>query len=279
MTTRELLRHATVALRGAGCDAPRLDAELLLMFVWGLARTDLIVRALDEVPEDICEAFEEKLERRKKREPVAYILGEKEFWSRRFEVSADVLIPRPETEHMIEAVLESFPDQKGSYRFCDIGTGSGCIAITLACEYPNAHVTATDISERALKLAKANAVRLGVESRMSFRKGDMLNALKQEDGPYDAVVSNPPYVALHEMELLEAELGHEPKHALTDGRDGLSFLSTILDAAPKRLQRNGCIIVETGLCGLPETPGILQLDKTIYDLAGLLRGARYRFVS
>ena len=276
MTTRELLRRATAALQDAGCDAPRLDAELLLMSAWSAGRTDLIIRALDEVPQSITKSFESMLTRRQQREPLAYITGEKEFWSRSFHVTADVLIPRPETEHLIEALLESFPEKQKAYHFCDIGTGSGCIAITLACEYPNAHVTATDISDAALNIAKHNAEALSVAERITFRCGDMLDALNDEDGPYDALLSNPPYVAQHEMAALESELAHEPQHALTDGEDGLSFLATILKRAPTRLKHHGFIMVETGLCGLPETPENLQLEKIIYDLAGLLRGARYK---
>lgn len=276
MKTRELLRRAAARLQDAACDAPRLDAELLLMSAWSAGRTELIIRALDEVPQSIVEHFENMLSRREKREPLAYITGEKEFWSRPFHVTSDVLIPRPETEHLIEAVIESFPDQQGHYHFCDIGTGSGCIAITLACEYPNALVTATDISTAALKIAQHNAVALGVSQRLTWRSGDMLNALSGEDRPYNAMLSNPPYVALHEMAELESELDHEPEGALTDGGDGLSFLATILNEAPARLKKHGVIIVETGTCGLPQTPERLVLDKSIYDLAGLLRGARYR---
>ncbi|MDQ7000421.1 MAG: peptide chain release factor N(5)-glutamine methyltransferase, partial [Mariprofundus sp.] len=126
-TIRELLHDAGRRLKNAGCDAPRLDAELLLMHVWSIDRTDLIIRSGDAVPESVETSFRDLVERRCCREPLAYILGEKEFWSRSFQVTADVLIPRPETEHLIDAVLQLFPDKNGHYHFCDIGTGSGCI--------------------------------------------------------------------------------------------------------------------------------------------------------
>jgi len=276
MNTRGLLLAATGRLKQAGCESPRLDAELLLMFAWKSGRTDLIIRANDEVPESVATTFGNMLERREQRQPLAYITGEKEFWSRPFLVTPDVLIPRPETEHLIEALLEVFPDRQAPYRFCDIGTGSGCIAVTLACEYPHARITATDISQAALEVARQNAKALNVDDRMSFYCGNMLGALPHADGPYHAVISNPPYVALHEMDELEKELSHEPRNALTDETDGLSFLSTILNEGMQHLHAQGYVIVETGPCGLPETPDQLYLEKEIHDLADLLRGARYR---
>jgi len=276
MKTGELLRQAATQLQQAGCDAPRLDAELLLMSAWQISRTDIFVRAHDEVPPAVLAAYHSLLERRIRREPLAYITGEKEFWSRCFQVNPDVLIPRPETEYLIEAVLEKFPDQNGEYHFCDIGTGSGCIAVTLACEYPRAHIIATDISEAAIITARLNAEKYHVNSRMTFREGDMLQALEKSDGQFDGIISNPPYVASHEIDQLEPELAYEPRAALTDDADGLQYLDSILKQAPEYLHPQGYIILETGLCGLPSTPANLQLERVIYDLANHLRGAVYR---
>ena len=236
----------------------------------------MLFRSHDEVPEAIEEAFQSLVDRRKQREPLAHIIGEKEFWSRPFRVNSDVLIPRPETEHLIEELMERFPDRNGDYTFCDIGTGSGCIAVTLACEYPQARIVATDISEAALKVARSNAEKLEVASRVTFRQGDMLDALTSDDAPFDAIISNPPYVALHEMNELEAELDFEPRGALTDESDGLQFLASILNNGSERLKPNGYIIVETGPCGLPETPHQLTKEKDIFDLASLLRGGIYQ---
>jgi len=276
LTTRQLIHNATAILQQAGCDAPKLDVELLLMFVWSITRTDLIIRSHDLVPEATQQQFNALIQRRQQREPLAYIIGEKEFWSRSFQVTPDVLIPRPETEHLIEAVLEHFPNQQGHYLFCDIGTGSGIIAITLACEYPNAHIVATDISEPALKIANLNATRHKVENRITFQQGDMLSALQQADGPFNAIISNPPYVAEHEMAALEQELSHEPRNALTDESDGLIFLTDILNNGPKHLLADGMIMLETGPCGLPATPGSLVFENIIHDLAGHARGGIYR---
>ncbi len=276
MMIREVLQHACIQLKEAGCDAPRLDAELLLMHVWHLRRTDLIVRADDAVPQNILTDFDNGLQRRINREPLAYILGEKEFWSHSFLVTPDVLIPRPETEHLIEAVLARFPDRNGDYCFCDIGTGSGCIAVTLACEFPNASIIATDISDAALSVARSNAEAHHVAHRICFRQGDMLAALQSKDGPFDAIISNPPYVAEAEMGELEKELAQEPRHALTDEKDGLHYLSTILRDGPAYLQAGAYIMLETGLCGLPATPENLTFEQAIYDLAGHLRCGIYR---
>ncbi len=278
-TTRQLIQSAAAKLTQAGCDAPKLDAELLLMLVWSMGRTELIIRAFEPVPEAIQQQFNALIQRRQQREPLAYIIGEKEFWSRSFQVTPDVLIPRPETEHLIEAVLKHFSDQQGHYHFCDIGTGSGIIAITLACEYPNAHIVAADISEPALKIAKINAIQHKVENRITFRQGDMLSALQQDDGPFNAIISNPPYVAEDEMAALEQELSHEPRNALTDESDGLMFLTDILNNGPKHLHADGMIMLETGPCGLPAAPDSLSFESIIHDLAGYARGGVYRHIN
>lgn len=276
MTARELLAGATRRLAAAGCDTPRLDAECLLAHVWKLNRAGLIARATDAVPGEIAAAFDDAVRRREAREPLAYITGEKEFWSRDFMVNPSVLIPRPETEHLIEAALAAFPDRQAPLNICDIGTGSGCIAVTLACEYPNARIVATDISPGALETSHANAVRHGTDARIRFRAGSLFDALQPEDGPFDLIISNPPYVAAEEMHGLSAELGFEPRTALTDEADGLKYLRSILAQGASHLQSGGCIMVETGCCGLPETPPSLLEVRRITDLAGHLRAGIYR---
>jgi release factor glutamine methyltransferase len=276
MNTRELLQQATALLTDAGCDAPRLDAELLLKQAWNIDKTALIIRMPDEVPGDVTEKFWPLLSRRQQREPIAYILGEKEFWSRPFRVNPDVLIPRPETEHLIEELLKLYPDQQQAYRFCDIGTGSGCIACTLACEFPNAEIIATDISKYTLELAKSNAKNLHVDKRIAFKQGDMFAALNQEIEPFDAIVSNPPYVSQTEMEALEPELSFEPRGALTDENNGHTYLSILFNECKSWLKPEGHLIVETGICGLPSAPDFLQKLDDYNDLAGIQRGGIYR---
>ena len=276
MTIGEALRLAAARLRAAGCDAPMLEAQAMMARLADRSRAWLMAHGDAPLPEDIAGRWDAWVTRRAAREPLAYILGEKEFWSRPFAVTKDVLVPRPETEHLIEAVLEAFPDQDGAWNFCDIGTGSGCIAVTLACEYPEACVTATDVSDAALEVARRNARRHGVDGRVAFRQGDMLAALDASDGPFDAIVSNPPYVAADEMAALAPELAHEPVAALTDGADGLSFLRMLVDEAARWLRPGGALVVETGLCGLPGDGSGLRLEREIRDLAGRLRGGVYR---
>jgi len=272
MTVRELLCSVSMALQQAGCDVPHLDAELLLAKVLERDRTWLLAHADDDIPSSVRKRNALLVERRCKREPLAYILGEKEFWSRPFCVTPDVLIPRPETEHLIEAVMACFPDNDGSYRFCDIGTGSGCIAVTLACEYPQATVIATDISHAAIRIAQQNAERHGVTSRIEFRQGDMFASLRKQDDFFEAIISNPPYIAQNEMRTLEAELDFEPRHALTDEANGLIYLEDLIETSINWLKPDGRLIVETGTCGLPPALPYMLLNREIMDLAGRLRG-------
>lgn len=276
MICHELLAQAATLLDDANCESPRLDAELLLMHTWQIERTALIIRMPEEVPEDIETAFWPLLSRRQLREPVAYITGLKEFWSLPFRVDERVLIPRPETEHLIEKVLALFTDRTGAWRFADIGTGSGCIACATASEFPNAMLTATDISEDALNVARYNAMHLNLTERIDFRQGEMLAALNPEGEKFDAIISNPPYVALTEMDELEPELAYEPKIALTDGGNGRGFLSQLFEQSRFWLKPGGYLIVETGICGLPQTPDHLTQIEHYRDLAGIERGGIYR---
>jgi len=275
MTVRELLRSASLTLEQAGCGTPRLDTELLLARILERDRTWLIAHANDKVPSSVLETYTALVERRRRREPLAYITGEKEFWSRPFMVTPDVLIPRPETEHLIEAVLKHFPDMDAPYCFCDIGTGSGCIATTLACEYPQATVVATDTSHEALHIARRNAERHHTSSRIEFCHGDMLAILQGRNASFDAIVSNPPYVAQDEMNTLEAELDFEPRHALTDESNGLTYLEHLVETSSIWLNPGGRLIVETGTCGLPSPSPSLCLESKIHDLTGQIRGGIY----
>jgi len=274
MTPRRLLAAAGVQL--SACASPRLDAEVLLCHALDRPRSWLIAHADDALDAASIQAFNSLLKRRMQREPVAYITGEKEFWSHEFQVAPGVLIPRPETEHLIEAVLEYFPDTQAAYSFCDIGTGSGCIAVTLACEYPHAGIIASDISSAALNIARRNAARYRTEPQLSFREGDLFAALRPSDDPFDAIISNPPYVSAVEMGSLEPELGFEPRCALTDEKDGLHYLQGLLDGAAEHLKPGGLLMLETGLCGLPVAPPSLRLERKVHDLVGHLRCGIYR---
>jgi len=276
MTTQQALRIAVEKLQQAECATPRLDAEILLMHIWGIPRTQLIIKAHDDLPAPIQQCFDDAIGKRCERIPVAYITGKKEFWSRDFNVSPDVLIPRPETEHLIEELFTLYPDTQAPYHFADIGTGSGCIAITIACEYPNAMIIASDISEPSLAIARKNAEQHDVTTRIQFKHGDLYQAFDTTTPKLDAIVSNPPYVSSHEMHHLERELYHEPSHALSDTSDGLSLLRRLLHDAPDHLKHGAYLLLETGLCGLPETPPHMTFLHTYQDLAGNLRGGVYQ---
>ncbi|MDQ6974867.1 MAG: peptide chain release factor N(5)-glutamine methyltransferase [Mariprofundaceae bacterium] len=275
MIARQAIHDAIQYLKKSGCDSPRLDAEVLLMQAWAATPTELFIHALDELPQQVYQDFQAMLEQRYQRQPIAYIIGRKEFWSRDFEVSPDVLIPRPETEHVIEEVLKCYPNQDENYHFAEIGTGSGCIAITLACEYPHANILATDISEKALNIARRNAKQYGVLERIDFRQGDLYQAFPHSLPALDMLLSNPPYLSLQHMNDIEPELSYEPMIALTDQHDGLSLIQHILLHAADWLKPQGYCVIETGLSGLPVTPKSLVLHHVYQDLAGLLRGGVY----
>jgi len=275
-TPHQILAVATAALTKVS-DSPRLDAEVMLMHLTGMDRVQLLTRRDDLLPENKRNLFRKLVERREKGEPVAYITGEKEFWSRNFMVNPDVLIPRPETEHLIESVLDMLPDKQASCRICDIGTGSGCIAVTLACEYSEAEIIATDNAPAALEMARKNARYHGVDDRIQFRAGDMLAALQERDRRIDILVSNPPYVSVAEYSQLDPGLGFEPREALTDEGDGLRFLATLLLQAPAWLKPKGVLVMECGLAGLPPASRTLWSDcREIRDLAGRLRGGIFQ---
>lgn len=274
MTTKQLLIDAASVLKHVNIQQPLLDAQVLLMFCWKKNQIQLILASDEVPPTKVSQAFFSLIKRRQAGEPVAYLCGEKEFYSRMFRVNQDVLIPRPETEHLIEAVQHFFPDNHADFSLCDVGTGSGCIAVTLACEYANAHVCATDISPNSLVIAQQNAEDHHVEDRMQFFQGNMLQVFEPQS-QFDLIISNPPYVTLKEYQQLAPELYFEPRHALTDEQDGLLFLQMLLMSAPKYLKRGGKLILETGLCGLPAVPVGMRFLQDILDLAGHLRGGVY----
>jgi len=277
MKARVLLQQSIQQLKKAGVDAPRKDAELMLMKAWGVSQTDLIIRGNDEVPDDVEVRFQKLLVRRLKREPLAYILGVKAFWKDEFVVSPDVLVPRPETEHLIEMVLKYLPEQNKHYQIADIGTGSGCIAVSLAKEYDNSEVVACDISDKALNIAKTNAEKIGVVERMRFCQGDLYQALPK-GSQFDVIVSNPPYVSQDEMHNLEAELSFEPRFALTDEGNGLTLLDKLLHDAHLYLKEGGLLVLESGLCGMPDTPNTLNKLEDYNDLAGNFRGSVFQVI-
>ena len=246
----EALAAAALRVRPVS-DSPRLDSELLLAHVLGRDRSFLVAHSSDELDPGNTNRFDQLLARRFAGVPLAYLTGEKEFWSLKLKVTPDVLIPRPETELLVEWALElsnsSFPrKQESSFRIADLGTGSGCIALALAKELPQAHVSATDISEAALAVAMLNAKRLGI-SNIELHQGAWFSAFTSHASrltPYDLIVSNPPYIAENDPHL--ATLAHEPELALTSGTDGLLALREISSNAADFLKPGGGLLLEHG---------------------------------
>jgi release factor glutamine methyltransferase len=220
-SVRDALDSAVIALTAVGCETPRLDAELLLAAAMGVDRAAIVADPERGLDPDAARRFMEYAARRRDREPVAYILGTKGFRSIDLAVDPRVLIPRPETEHLVEAVL----DLPRGARVCDVGTGSGAIALALKSERPDLRVVATDASGEALEVARANAERLGLD--VELHHGDLLADVA---GPLDAVVSNPPYVE-DGAELAPEIVRFEPALALRAGPDGLDVIRRLLPAA------------------------------------------------
>jgi release factor glutamine methyltransferase len=227
------LPEASQKLRNAGVDSPRLDAQLLLAHALGQNRVWLVTHPEVEVPESV----DPLLDRRLDREPIAYILGQWEFYGRPFFVGPGVLVPRGDTEALIEAALGLTTRPK---TILDIGTGSGCLAITLASEWPDAEVTAVDISEEALEYAKRSAKALG--AKVSFFSSDYLSSV---EGKFDLIISNPPYVA-HGDELQEEVERYEPEVALYGGHDGLEPYRILSREGRRYLNPGGVMILEFG---------------------------------
>lgn len=270
MTYAAAIRRADDRLRGAGVESARLDAEVLLARAAGLDRSGVFARLPDPLPPPVAERFEAFVTRRCRREPVAYIVGEKEFYSLAMAVSADVLIPRPETEMLVDAALEGLP---AGAAICDIGTGSGCIAVALAARRPDVRVTACDLSGPALAIAALNATRHGVAARIDLVRSDLAHAFRP--GPrFDVVVANPPYVA--DGEALEPELDFEPRAALRAGGDGLDVIRRLVPQVVSRLKPRGRLIVEFGseqesaVRGIAEQAGFAPVEIR-RDLAGCAR--------
>jgi len=235
------LDEATAGLR-AITDSPRLEAEVLLARILEHPRTFLLAHPEAALTPEQAARFTDGVGRRAAGVPLPYITGHIEFYGLDFAVTPDVLIPRPETELLVEealAWLKSHP----TATVVDVGTGSGCIAVTLAIHTPDAHFYATDISAAALDVARANAERHGVRSRITFLVGDLLSPLTE---PVDVLVSNPPYVAETEWDALPLSVRQEPRLALTSGVDGLDAIRRLLAQAVQRVRPGGLILIEIG---------------------------------
>jgi release factor glutamine methyltransferase len=257
-TIATLVESGTAALAAAGVPTARLDAEVLLAHACGIDRAALYARWRGAVPCDCRTRFEGLVVRRQRREPLQYIVGHQEFWSLDFVVTPDVLIPRPETELLVELVLAILLEKgDASLRLCDLGTGSGCIAVALASELPRAQVWALDVSEPALGVAQLNARRHGVGGRIHFVAGDGFSAVKGLR--LDAIICNPPYVSSRELRRAQPELAWEPRQALDGGPTALAVIERIVAEAPGYLRERGWLLMEMGA---DQCTAVEQLART-----------------
>ncbi|MFP2957641.1 peptide chain release factor N(5)-glutamine methyltransferase [Myxococcus sp. 1LA] len=253
-TIRRVLTWTTQHFEKRQVDAPRLTAEILLSYVLKLSRVRLYVDLDRPLSKEELGAYRALIERRMAGEPTQYLTGVREFYNRPFKVDARVLIPRPETELLVEAALRMLPkDAPG--RALDVCTGSGCIAISLAAERPQATVIATDLSPDACALAQENAQALGVADRVTVLQGDLFAPVPAGER-FQVVVSNPPYIASDEIPGLSAEVRREPKLALDGGPDGLVAVRRVVTGARQWLEAGGLLAMEIGE---DQGPAVLEL--------------------
>jgi release factor glutamine methyltransferase len=262
---------ADAAARLQPCsESPRLDAELLLGQVLGLSRTALLVRRDETLSAALQRDFDALIERRRGGEPVAYLTGSREFWSLPLRVNAAVLVPRPETEVLVESALQLIPAQ-APVRVLDLGTGSGAIALAIATERTQARIVATDVSPAALAVARDNARWLGLDA-IDWREGSWFDPVAHEH--FDFILSNPPYIAAADPAL--AALGAEPRGALTPGPTGLEAFELIVATAVHHLSDGGWLVLEHGSGQGPQLAALLALQRfqrirTAVDHSGLPR--------
>lgn len=257
-----------------GVDSPRLDAEVLLSAVLGKERIYLYVHFDEPLQADELAKFREMVKDRALRVPVAYILGSREFMGLEFKVTTDVLIPRPDTEILVEAVIERLKDKENVF-LADIGTGSGAVILSLLKNLPQAAGVTVDISKAALNVAQDNAVQLGVADRVEFIQGDVCEPLRGRR--LTALVSNPPYIPQSDIDKLEPEVKKEPLKALDGGQDGLDFYRRITKDAVQLLEPGGLLAFEVGILqadavkNMAITAGVFENIEIIKDYGGIER--------
>lgn len=277
-TIRRILEWTIGHLTDRKIETPRLDAEILLAHACGCRRIELYTRYDEVLGDQPRGVMRELVKRRAQHEPVAYLVGHREFFSLDFRVTSDVLIPRPDTETLVLELLD-LAKSLDAPRILDIGTGTGCIAITAAVNLPTATVTAVDISAAALNVAAENAATHKVNDRVTFLESDLFAALGAESS-FDMIASNPPYIAEEEWATLQPDVReHEPRHALLAGADGLSVFRPLIAQAVSYLVPGGHLLLEMdtaqadAVCGLLKAESQLQNVRTVNDLTGRPRVA------
>jgi release factor glutamine methyltransferase len=240
VTPGDAIAWAVETLRDTS-ETPRLDAEVLLAHTLGWSRARVLSRLQETISDEMLQQFRTLILRRAAREPVAYLVGRKEFYGLEFVVDRRVLVPRPETETLVDTALEWAKQRPGPLVIADVGTGSGCIAVALAVHLPQAHIYAIDLSSDALAVARQNVIRHHVDASVTLLTGDLLAPLPQ---PVDLLVSNPPYTVLDEVD--PGVRMHEPHLALDGGSDGLAVYRRLFAAAPSALRPGGALMLEIG---------------------------------
>jgi release factor glutamine methyltransferase len=276
VTVLDALRLAATRLASAGIDSAEHDAEQLIRHVLGWDRARLLADGAAPLPEDARSRYVTLVDERSRRKPLQHLTGIQAFWKHDFEVGPDVLVPRPDTEVLVEAALEQLKPIERPV-VVDVGTGSGCIALSLAAERPEAEVHAVDISKPALRVARKNAERLALEGHVTFHHGDLLAPVASRAGEADLIVSNPPYVSAEEHAALAPEVSrHEPRLALVPPHDRLSLYRRLAPAAAELLRPGGALAVEIGqgmeaeVSRVIEEAGLLP-GRVLPDLAGIIR--------
>lgn len=278
-TIAEAINRAARQISEAGIPTARLDAELLLRHILGKDRAWIITHGNDSLDEGQNAFFEETVRRRATREPLQYIIGKQEFWGLDFIVTPNVLIPRPETELVVEAAIKA-AEGYASPIIIDLCTGSGCIAVSLAKELPKGRIFAMDQSEKALEVARRNAQNHDVSDRIRFLEGDLFGPLTELDvrSKVDIITANPPYVKSGDLDGLQSEVrDYEPEMALVAGPEGTEIAERLIRTATEYLRENGVLIMEMGL-GQAESlmrmvgeTGAYKAPEVLKDLAGIER--------
>ncbi len=273
MTISEWLKHARERLSQTGCPDPDVDARWIAEDALGMTRQALVFESDRAVSRNQLYTLESMLDRRASGEPVQYILGTADFMGLRFRVAEGVLIPRQDTETLVEAALIDLRQRPGRPALLDLCCGSGCVGLSLASLAPHARVTLSDISPEALEIARANQKALGVKAEL--RQGDLFGAVGRER--FDVITANPPYIPSGELPTLQREVRFEPALALDGGADGLDFYRRIAEAAADHLNPGGALFVEVGIRQAPDVRAILKTHLpaaatgTVRDLNGIER--------
>ena len=266
MKLKKVLADTANKLSESGIEGAARDARILTAYALQIPISELSLKINEQVSEKIISKLEKLILRRINREPISKILGKREFWGRTFSINENVLDPRGDTETLIEYVIE-----KPVKSVLELGTGSGAIAVTLACEWKEVHVTAVDISEEALSLAKINAEKFNVQNKIDFLKSDWFQAVK---GPFDLIISNPPYIGLIEKDEISTEvIKYDPQIALFAGRDGLDAYKKIIPNLAKFLNPDGFVVLEIGAYQSDQVKNMMNAvgfidTKIIKDLSG-----------